>query len=64
MRDPDRIVTVMAALLVAWQDVPDMRLGQLLVNITGKDDLFYVEDDVLLDEIQEWVETSRTWKAR
>ena len=64
MRDPDRIVDVMAALLVAWQDVPDMRLGQLLVNITGKSDLFYVEDDVLLDEIQEWMETSKTWKAR
>jgi len=64
MRDPDRIVDVLALLLITWQEFPDMRLGQLLINATGKSDLFYVEDDVLMDELKEWLETSKTWKAR
>lgn len=64
MRDPDRIVDVLAQLLITWQEFPDMRLGQLLVNVTGKSDVFYVEDDVLMDELREFLETSKTHKAR
>lgn len=30
-----------------WEKVPDWRLGQLLLNATGKYDIFYVKDDII-----------------
>ena len=32
---------------VVWSKNPDWRLGQLIFNITGRSNLFYVEDDDL-----------------
>lgn len=63
-RNPDRIPTVVAALERAWKETPDMRLGQLIVNMCGRRDPFMVEDDVMLDELRDWLETSKTWKGR
>ncbi len=54
MRNPDRIDTVIEAVKREWKQVPDWRLGQLLVNISraaGWMDPFYLEDDVLLKVI-------------
>lgn len=64
MRDPARIPQVLGLLHKVWAEHPDMRLGQLLVNITGSSDPFHVEDDVLVDDLKEWLETSKTWKSR
>lgn len=64
MRDPARIPAILALLRTAWEESPDMRLGQLVVNVAGTNDPFNVEDDVFLDELREWLETSKTWKAR
>lgn len=51
MRDPDRIPEVLASVRRAWQANPDLRLGQLISNLShelGRDE-FYVEDDELAD---------------
>lgn len=47
MRDPNRIDVICDLLRDVWKQVPDWRLGQLLFNVTGKYDIFYVEDDVM-----------------
>lgn len=46
-RDPVRIGRILLLLGELWQKYPDWRLGQLIVNVTGKSDPFYVEDDDL-----------------
>ena len=48
MRDVSRIPRFISVLEDIWRRVPQWRLGQLIENInvfSGKDDLFYVEDD-------------------
>ena len=55
MRDPQRIKRILALLEKAWQEVPDLRLGQLIENIAkelGWNDAFYMEDDVLQKELR------------
>lgn len=66
MRDPARIPVILAKVQEIWEAHPDMRLGQLLINVARpKDDhLFYLEDDVLLDDLEEWMETSKDWQSR
>lgn len=64
MRDPNRIPEIMTLLQNGWERVPDWRLGQLIENLKryiGVDDLFYVEDDKMIESIidffdlDEWV---------
>ena len=45
--DAKRLVCEM--LLAAWQNQPELRLGQLLVNALGDVDLFYVDDFDLVE---------------
>ena len=47
MRDPNRIDGICDLLKEVWKQYPDWRLGQLLFNITGQYDMFYVEDDTI-----------------
>lgn len=56
MRDPNRIDEILKEIKDLWVQVPDWRLGQLLVNISGTDHLFYVEDDKLLEQLKKWKE--------
>ena len=56
VRDPERIDPVVDELRAVWAAQPDVRLGQLMFNFThwacaqvGQRDLFYVEDDQLLE---------------
>jgi uncharacterized protein YihD (DUF1040 family) len=54
MRDPNRINTILTLLQQGWAKVPDWRFGQLIENIKRYivvDDLFYVEDDKLIEKI-------------
>ena len=54
MRDPERIQEIMALLQSGWERVPTWRLGQLIENLKryiGVDDLFYVEDDKMIESI-------------
>lgn len=48
MRNPDRIPYIMSLIARGWQKVPDWRIAQVFENLkrySGKDDLFYMEDD-------------------
>lgn len=56
MRDPNRIDEILKEIKDLWVQVPDWRLGQLLVNISGTDHLFYFEDDKLLEQLMKWKE--------
>jgi len=53
MRDPDRIPEITNELHDTWTEHPDLRLGQLLLNVVLLDeDLYYIEDDELLERIK------------
>ena len=52
MRDPKRIDRVLGKLGEAWHKNPQLRLGQLVVNLPRfngdcRTELFFIEDDVL-----------------
>ena len=54
MRNPNRISEVLMMLQQGWEKVPDWRLGQLIENLKryiNIDDLFYIEDDELVEKI-------------
>jgi hypothetical protein len=57
MRDPGRIPEVLAEIERVWKDYPDMRLGQLIVNVTGISDPYFVENDKLLECLTNWKES-------
>lgn len=65
MRDPTRIKPILAALEEAWAKCPDMRLSQLLMCCASTQvdldpsNLFYVEDAILLDGIEEFARGSK-----
>lgn len=47
MRDPDRIPVILAQIEQLWERYPDLRLGQLILNIF-RDDFYHVEDEDLV----------------
>lgn len=56
MRDPKRIDRIAKKFTYIWKSVPDWRFCQLYVNLFGREDNFYIEDDkieAILDEIIE-----------
>ena len=55
MRDPARIQRLLAKFAALWYLQPDLRLGQLLVNLTrgGEPYVFHTEDSSLEDEIDD-----------
>ena len=65
MRDPERIDRILTLIRKAWTELPDMRLGQLIINMAGPTDhLWHLEDDVLEDAVREWLDTSKNWQPR
>ena len=52
MRDPSRIDKVLAALGDTWKQNPDLRLGQLLLNVYRDPALYYIEDDQLVNGVK------------
>lgn len=75
MRDPARIDRILAALAEHWKANPDLRLGQIVVNLTRATaaghftapEVFYVEDDrieaalgpIANGDLQAFYDTSR-----
>ena len=53
MRNPDRIPEMLKELEEFWKQVPDLRLGQIISNLSYEsmknNDPFYMEDDNLLE---------------
>ena len=54
MRDPNRIDEVLAAVGNVWKQYPDLRLGQLLVNVYPSIILYYKEDEDLVEGVKEF----------
>lgn len=55
MRDPERIDKVLNTIKKIWKQYPDLRLCQLLFNITNDANaLYYVEDDVLEKALKDY----------
>lgn len=67
-RDPERIPEVLAALETRWGEVPDQRLGQVIVNLIRRElspdpkneanVLFAVEDAKLLEMLRQATDSS------
>ena len=51
-RDKGRFDEILSKLEKVWNQYPDLRLGQLLVIVCGKSDLFMIEDEELLERLQ------------
>ena len=45
MRNPARIYPLLNEIGDLWIKEPDLRFGQLITNISGGKDLFYIEDE-------------------
>ena len=43
-RDPDRIPVILQRIEQVWERYPDLRFGQLLLNVF-RSDFYYVEDE-------------------
>jgi len=56
MRDPKRIPEILKRLEVVWKKYPDLRLGQLLIDVlhVRNNFLFYIEDDKLIEEVEKF----------
>lgn len=53
-RDPERIPKILSLLEKGWRKNPDLRLGQIFENLKRymrKEDLFYIEDEIIAQEI-------------
>lgn len=58
MRDPKRIDKVLKEISVIWHKYPDMRLGQLIGNVLEGPNLYYVEDDGLVNALKDTYENA------
>ena len=54
MRDPKRIPGILHDVQRVWEAFPDMRLGQLLLNVAADPALYYLEDDELVHRLLEF----------
>lgn len=56
MRNPDRIKPFLNTLEKAWNEVPDWRFGQLMMNFLGSldRDPFFPEDDEMEQKLIEF----------
>ena len=70
-RDPNRISGLLKVLEQVWQNYPDWRLGQLIVNATRLSrpsfkcpEVFYIEDDEMLKAIGQMANEQKNAKAQ
>ena len=60
MRDPKRIKKILKALENRWTEFPDLRFGQLLINLGVCEDdmrLWTLQDDITLKHLEDF-----TWQ--
>ena len=57
MRNPERIPEILKELEKFWKQAPDLRLGQIISNLSYEsmknNDPFYMEDDDLLELLKQ-----------
>jgi hypothetical protein len=62
MRDPKRILSIINKLNMVWNEHPDYRFGQLLINLGIVADDFktwVVDDDITEQRLDEWINQQR-----
>jgi len=64
MRELRRIPEILSILQKIWYEYPDLRLCQLISNIAGKNDIFYIEDDILLKQLKEYSDQLKVRKKQ
>lgn len=52
MRNKDRIDIIINRLENIWLEFPDLRLGQLLLNVSNDPELYYLEDEELIKRLE------------
>jgi len=52
MRNPDRISLILKELEYIWRECPDLRLGQLIMNLYHIKDIYYIEDEPLIKALK------------
>ena len=55
LRDKNRIKPFLKQFEKLWTENPDYRFGQLVSAISNVDDAFYIEDDILLKNINSFI---------
>lgn len=56
MRDPKRIKRILQLVEIIWEDNPDLRLTQLIMNsLNIENDPYYIEDDDLEKALLEYI---------
>lgn len=48
MRDKNRIESVLNEIKDIWKQYPDLRLGQLILNVVRDPAAYYIEDEQLI----------------
>ena len=51
MRDKNRIKPILKQIEAIWEKNPDLRLCQLLGNCFKQEDLYYIEDELLVESM-------------
>lgn len=57
MRDVNRIDLILDRLKTLWKKYPDLRLGQLILNVLQDPVLYYVEDEELIEALEKAYES-------
>lgn len=52
MRDPTRIPRILYRIGEIWWKNPELRLGQLIMNVIDSKYLYEIEDDLLIELIE------------
>jgi hypothetical protein len=52
MRDPNRIDGILAEVAKIWKEHPDLRLGQLILNVAPENRLYNMEDLPLVEALE------------
>ena len=57
MRDPARIEVLLELLRQYWKQNPDLRIGQIITNLSSSKrmsiDPYYIEDDMIINSLKE-----------
>lgn len=53
MRDINRIDRILKEIGTIWKQYPDLRLGQLILNVINDPALYYIEDDELVELLKQ-----------
>ena len=54
MRDKERIESTLKTIKSIWNKYPDLRLGQLILNVCSDSTLYYIEDDRLVQKLKDY----------